>query len=156
MKLEHIAFNVADPVGVAAWYGEHCGLRVVRHIPEPAQTHFLTDSGSTVIEIYHNPPDQVPDYRSMDPLQFHLALTSADPVADSRRLMAAGATVVDDLQLADGSRLIMMRDPWGLALQICKRATPLLDAGEVVPADDLVKSTGFPSSSHADKFSAVG
>jgi len=26
----------------------------------------------------------------------------------------------------DGTRLIMLRDPWGLALQLCKRATPLL------------------------------
>jgi glyoxylase I family protein len=126
MILEHIAFNVADPVAVAAWYCEHCGLRVVRHNPERAQTHFLADDGATVIEIYCNPPDNVPDYRSMHPLLFHLALKSVDAVADSKRLAAAGATVVDEVRLPDGSHLIMMRDPWGLALQICQRATPLL------------------------------
>ena len=27
---------------------------------------------------------------------------------------------------ADGSRLIMLRDPWGLPLQLCKRSNPLL------------------------------
>lgn len=129
MKLEHIAFNVADPVAVAAWYGEHCGLRVVRHLPEPSQTHFLADSGSTVIEIYHNPPDQVPDYGAMNPLLFHLALASEDPAADTRRLLAAGATLVDEIRPADGTHLVMLRDPWGLALQLCKRATPLLDSG---------------------------
>ena len=128
MKLEHIAFNVADPVAVAAWYCEHCGLRVVRHTPERAQTHFLADDGSTIIEIYCNPPDGVPDYRSMHPLLFHLALESSDAVADAQRLMAAGAVVVDEVRLDDGSHLIMMRDPWGLALQICKRGTPLLNA----------------------------
>lgn len=126
MKLEHIAFNVADPVAIAAWYVEHCGLRVVRHIPQPAQTHFLADSGSSVIEIYHNPPDQVPDYRSMDPLLFHLALVSEDPTADSQRLIAAGGSMVDELRFPDGSHLIMMRDPWGIALQLCKRGTALL------------------------------
>lgn len=133
MKLEHIAFNVADPVAVAAWYCRHCGFRVVRHAPERAQTHFLADSESTVLEIYHNPPDHVPDYPSMDPLIFHLALASADPLADSRRLCVAGASVVGELRLPDGSHLIMMRDPWGLALQLCKRATPLLDTPETTP-----------------------
>jgi glyoxylase I family protein len=33
MKIEHIAFNVADPVAVAAWYAEHLGLTVVVHKP---------------------------------------------------------------------------------------------------------------------------
>ena len=127
MKIEHVAFNVADPVAVADWYCKHCGLRIVRHIPQPAQTHFLADSGSTVLEIYCNPPDQVPDYRKMDPLLFHLALASSDPVADSKRLMAAGATFVDEVKLPDGSHLMMLRDPWGVALQLCKRGRPLLD-----------------------------
>ena len=126
MKLEHVAFNVADPVAVAAWYCKHCGLRVVRHIPQPAQTHFLADDSATVLEIYRNPPDQVPDYRNLNPLLFHLALASADPAADAQRLIAAGACFVEQLRLADGTLLIMLRDPWGLALQLCKRAKPLL------------------------------
>jgi catechol 2,3-dioxygenase-like lactoylglutathione lyase family enzyme len=126
MKLEHVAFNVADPVAVAAWYGKHCGLRVVRHIPQPAQTHFLADDSTTVLEIYHNPPVQVPDYRNMNPLLFHLALASADPAADAQRLIAAGASFVEELRPAEGTVLIMLRDPWGLALQLCKRAKPLL------------------------------
>ena len=126
MKLEHVAFNVADPVAVAAWYRDHCGLRVVCHRPQAAQTHFLADSDSTILEIYCNPPDGVPDYGSMNPLIFHLALSSADPLADSTRLSAAGATFLSETHLDDGSHLVMMRDPWGLALQLCKRATPLL------------------------------
>jgi len=126
MKLEHVAFNVADPVAVAAWYGKHCGLRVVRHIPQPAQTHFLADDNATVLEIYCNPPEQVPDYRNMNPLLFHLALASADPAADAQRLIAAGASFVEEVRPAEGTLLIMLRDPWGLALQLCKRAKPLL------------------------------
>ncbi len=129
MKMEHVAFNVADPVAVADWYCRHCGFRVVRHVPRPAQTHFLADSGSSVIEIYCNPPDQVPDYRSMDPLLFHLALASADPETDAQRLMAVGASKVEEVRFDDGSLLIMLRDPWGLALQLCKRAKSLLPSG---------------------------
>jgi glyoxylase I family protein len=126
VKLEHVALNVADPVAVAAWYCEHLGLRVVRHIPQPAQTHFLADSGASIVEIYCNPPDKVPDYRSMDPLLLHLAFTSVDAVADSQRLIAAGATYATEVRLPDGSHLMMLRDPWGLALQVCQRVEPLL------------------------------
>ena len=126
MKIEHLAFNVADPVAVAAWYGKHFGLRVVRHIPQPTQTHFLADADATVLEIYCNPPDKIPDYRNMHPLLFHLAFVSTDPVADAERLMADGATYVDEVRQPDGSHLIMLRDPWGLALQLCKRTKALI------------------------------
>ena len=126
MKLEHFALNVSDPQAFAAWYGEHFQLRVVRHIPQPAQTHFLVDSDSSILEIYCNPPDKVPDYRALDPLIMHLAFSSDDPASDSRRLLAAGASFESELQLSDGSLLIMMRDPWGLAFQLCKRAKPLI------------------------------
>lgn len=127
MRIEHVALNVADPVAVAAWYTQHLGFTVVRHIPVPTQTHFLADeSGQTVIEIYCNPPDSVPDYAAMDPLQVHIAFVSPDPDTDTARLVAAGAHLVSELHLPDGSHLNMLRDPWGLALQLCKRATPLL------------------------------
>lgn len=126
MKIEHLALNVADPVAMAAWYTRQFQLRVVRHIPHPSQTHFLADSESTVLEIYRNPPDRVPDYASMDPLLLHVAFSSDDPAADARRLVAEGASVVGETRLADGSFLIMLRDPWGLALQLCHRSSPLI------------------------------
>ncbi len=126
MKIEHFAINVADPVAMAAWYVEQFGLKIVHHIPEPAQTHFLADADTTVLEIYCNPPDQVPDYAAMDPLLLHLAFTSDDPSADARRLLAGGASLVNEMHLPDGSHLMMLRDPWGLALQLCKRSSPLV------------------------------
>lgn len=127
MKIEHIAFNVADPVAVAAWYVQHLGLQIARHIPHPTQVHFLVDdAGTTVLEIYCNPPSEVPDYAAMNPLLFHLAFASECPADDSARLMAAGATWVEEIKVPDGTHLVMLRDPWGLALQLCKRAVPLL------------------------------
>ena len=125
MRIEHIAFNVADPVAMADWYVRHFGLRIVRHLPQPNQTHFLADDGGSVIEIYCNPPDQVPDYESMDPLLFHLAFASADPEEDAARLVAAGASRVSEVRPDDGSILLMLRDPWGVAFQLCRRAKPL-------------------------------
>ena len=79
-----------------------------------------------MIEVYHNPPDQVPIYSQMHPLLLHLAFVSIDPGADKARLLEAGATWVQDEHLPDGSYLVMMRDPWGLAIQFCKRGKPML------------------------------
>jgi len=126
MKIEHIAWNVADPVATAEWYTRHLGLTIVRLCPERNHTYFLGDSSSTLLEIYCNPPDQIPDYANMDPLLLHIAFSSDDPAKDAARLIAAGATLCSDDRKPDGTHLIMLRDPWGLALQLCKRAKPLL------------------------------
>jgi glyoxylase I family protein len=127
LNLEHIACNVADPAAIAAWYVEHLGMRVARHGGGPSNIHFLADAaGRTVIEIYCNAADPVPDYAAMNPLRFHIAFAAADPDAARSALVAAGATLVDDRTMPDGSRLLMLRDPWGLPLQLCKRAAPIL------------------------------
>ena len=127
MKLEHFALNVTDPVAMAAWYVEHLGLTVVRQMEDAPYTQFLADSSGTImLEVYNNPPDQVPLYAIMDPLQLHIAFVSADPEADMTALLAAGATLVEELRFDDGTHLVMLRDPWGLAIQFCKRGAPML------------------------------
>ena len=94
-------------------------------------THFLADSSGTILlEIYNNPPDQVPPYAAMDPLQLHVAFVSEDPETDKIALLDAGATFVEELFFDDGSHLAMLRDPWGLAIQLCKRGDPMLDDRE--------------------------
>jgi glyoxylase I family protein len=126
MVIEHFALNVPDPVAFAAWYQTHLGLTVVRHLPEANQTHFLADARGGVIEIYRNPAAPVPAYAEMHHLVLHLAFESADADADRARLLAAGATFVEAVLPPDGSKLYMLRDPWGVALQLCRRARPLL------------------------------
>lgn len=127
LNLEHIACNVADPPAMAAWYVEHLGMRIVRRSTDPSQIHFLADAaGRAVIEIYRNTGDAIPDYPAMNPIRFHIAFATADPDAARTALVAVGATLVDERTLPDGSRLLMMRDPWGVPLQLCKRQQPLL------------------------------
>ena len=127
MKLEHLALNVIDPVAMAAWYVEHFGMKTVRQKSDAPYTHFLADStGMILLEIYNNPPDQVPPCAEMDPLVLHIAFVSVDPEADKVALLAAGAILVDELRFDDGSHLVMLRDPWGLAIQLCKRGAPML------------------------------
>ncbi|MEX0329953.1 MAG: VOC family protein [Puniceicoccaceae bacterium] len=127
MKIEHFAWDMPDPVAAADWYCKHLGFRIVRHNPKGAQMTFLADdSGTVCIEIYRNPKVTTPDYPAMHPLLMHLALVSEDPEADRSRLEAAGATFFEEDKLADGSHLIMMKDPWGVSLQLCKRGNPFI------------------------------
>jgi len=127
MKMEHVALNVSDPAAASAWYRDHLGFEIVKSMATPPFTHFLRErAGTMMIEVYHNPPDEVPRYSEMNPLLLHLAFISADPEMDRTRLLAAGATFVEEQHLPDGTHLVMMRDPWGLAIQLAKRATPLL------------------------------
>lgn len=132
MKIEHFAMNVEEPLAMADWYVEHLGFKIVKQDRKsPYMTFLADDSGGVMIEIYQNPADQVPDYHNRDPLIMHLALVSEDPGADKKRLTKAGAEELSDEILEDGSRLVMLRDPWGLAIQLCKRANPMLRAREI-------------------------
>lgn len=122
MRIEHIAFNVADPVAMAAWYQRELGFRLKRALDDAALTHFLADdTGMMMIELYRNSAAAIPDYPAQHPLVLHLAVVSSDPAADRQRLCAAGASFVEEVHLANGSHLVMLRDPWGLPLQLCKR-----------------------------------
>lgn len=127
LAFEHLALNVSDPVAVAAWYVEHLGMTVVRQGPAPVHMHFLADaSRRAMIELYANDAAPRDGYRDLHPAQLHLAFTSADPTADTARLVAAGATLLDDQVAPDGSHLVMLRDPWGLPIQLARRAVPML------------------------------
>ncbi|MEX1063503.1 MAG: VOC family protein [Balneolaceae bacterium] len=132
MKIEHFAFNVEDPRGMADWCVEHLGLRIVRQKKEAPYLTFLADSsGRVMIEIYRDPADQVPDYNSMDPLIVHLAFVSEDCETDKNRLLKEGASLVAEDKLEDGSHMVMLRDPWGFPIQLWKRAAPMLTEKEI-------------------------
>lgn len=128
MRIEHIAFQVEFPQLVAAWYRDHMGMTIKRASDQGPQMHFLAcDNDHVMFEFYYNPIASLPDYASMHPLLLHTAWVSNDPVKDRARLIAAGATAVDDVVTTPtGDQLAMLRDPWGLALQLVKRAQPML------------------------------
>ncbi len=127
MRIEHVAFNVSDSIAVAEWYVKHFGMTVVRQAPPPTDTRFLADSeGRTVLELYNNRDAPVLDYAAQDPLMLHLAFKVEHAPEERDRLAAAGATLVREDSLPNGDMLIMMRDPWGLAVQLCQRGVPLV------------------------------
>ena len=129
MKIEHFAINVADPIAMADWYVKQLGMTIARKMDGGPNTHFLADtSGQVMLEIYNIPPDEVPPYADMKPLLVHLAFVCENPEEKRAELEKAGATFAEEVRIKDGSHLVMMRDPWGLAIQLCKRGVPMLKA----------------------------
>ena len=128
MKIEHTAYQVEDPVALAQWYVAHLGMTIKRQQDSSPFGHFLADDGDTVmLEFYNNPKVRVPDYRAIDPLVLHIAFRAADVAGARARLIAAGATPEGDVrQDAMGDTLAMLRDPWGLAVQLVKRVTAMI------------------------------
>lgn len=128
VKIEHVAFQVADPRAVARWYCEHLGTTIKRAQSVPPYGHFLADSAGTVmLEFYSHASVPVPDYRAMNPMLLHVAFSARDIDAERARLIAAGAMPEGEAQTnPDGDRLAMLRDPWGLAIQLASRAAPMV------------------------------
>jgi len=130
MKIEHAGLTVQDPLRAAEWYCQQLGFRIARGMQTSPYTHFLADaSGNVMLEIYNNPAAPVPDYAAMDPLILHIAFDVQDETVEAARdrLLAAGATLYSDLTITpSGDRLVMLRDPWGLAIQLAQRSQPML------------------------------
>jgi glyoxylase I family protein len=124
MRIEHFAINVAEPVNVAAWYVKQMGWQIRKSETKPPFAQFVADSsGNVMVEIYNNPAAAVPNYREMDPLILHIGLECGpDLEAVRQRLIDAGATDAGGIIVTPrGDRLAMLRDPWGLAIQLCNR-----------------------------------
>jgi glyoxylase I family protein len=128
IRLEHVAINVEDPAAMASWYCDNLGMKVVRKGPPPANMRFVSDAGANMmLELYNNPPDEVPDYPSMNPLSLHIAFMVDDVKAIIRKLIDAGATIAVDFNTTEaGDEIVILRDPWGVPIQFIKRAKPML------------------------------
>jgi len=127
MIFEHFALNVEHPVEMANWYIENLEMKVVRSLDKSPFTHFLADtSGRVILEIYSNNDAKFPDHKNAHPLEFHIAFIVEDIEQIKNKLINAGAILEEDLKLDDGSNLIMLRDPFGVCIQLCKRAKPMM------------------------------
>jgi catechol 2,3-dioxygenase-like lactoylglutathione lyase family enzyme len=128
MKIEHLAFNVKEPRALAQWYVENLGLRIIRGDEEPPYIHFLADdNGETILEIYSNPLGTYVDYGPMHPVTFHIAFSVDNITHERERLLKVGCTAAGErATTVSGDQLAFVRDPWGYAIQLVKRVTPLL------------------------------
>lgn len=117
---EHLAVNVPDKAAFVDWYVANLGLELIRD--KPGKMAFLADSqGVTMLEVYSNPNAGRLDLAATDPLAVHIAFEVDDPAADADALVAAGATIHDPYKAAGDDSMVMLRDPFGLGLQLVKR-----------------------------------
>jgi glyoxylase I family protein len=128
VKIEHVALQVSDPVALSRWYVEHLGLTVKRAQTESPFGHFLGDDGDAVmLEFYGYPNLPVPDYVRMEPLLLHVAFHVDDVAATRTRLLGAGAAAVGDVQVNEvGDEVAMLRDPWGIPVQLVRRRVRMI------------------------------
>jgi catechol 2,3-dioxygenase-like lactoylglutathione lyase family enzyme len=125
---EHLAFNVKDPPKIAQWYVDHLGMKIYRASPPPGKGRFVGDaSGNMMFELLGNDAAPVFDCSSYNHNSLHVAFMTDNIIATRDSLLAAGATVVEDITATpSGDNVLMMRDPFGLAIQFVMRVKPML------------------------------
>ena len=124
MIFEHFAINVTDPIAIADWYVKNVGLTIVRQQNQAPFMTFLADkTGRVVMELYYRPEQAIMNFVDQHSLTFHFAMEASNAESEKNRLLQVGATLFEEQHLDDGSYLVMLRDPWGICLQICQRAS---------------------------------
>jgi predicted enzyme related to lactoylglutathione lyase len=123
MVFEHFALNVANIEQAVDWYCQHLGLTIASQQKVAPYMTFLADStGRVVLELYSREDALKRNFETEHPLTFHVAFVSEDAQADKQRLVEQGASFFEEVHKPDGSHLVMLRDPWGMPLQLCQRA----------------------------------
>ena len=124
MIFEHFAINVPDPLAIANWYVNNVGLTIVRQQTQAPFITFLADkTGRVIMELYYRPEQTIMNFRGQHSLTFHFAMETSNAETEKNRLLQMGATFFEEQQLNDGSHLVILRDPWGICLQICQRGS---------------------------------
>jgi glyoxylase I family protein len=128
LRFEHFALNVPDPQKMVNWYVENMGMKIMRKGGPPTYGSFVSDpGGNMMLELQLNSGYPVLDLSKIDPPAMHFAFVVDDVVALRTALVASGATVAEELRETNtGDQVLVLRDPWGFAIQFIKRGTAML------------------------------
>ena len=128
VRFEHIALNVEDPGAAAAWYRDNMGMKIVRAGEKFASKRFVSDAGGNMMfEFYYSEKAASSDWSAVDNHTLHIAFAVDDVQAVHDRLVAAGAKPDWEVEtIGEGDVITIVRDPWGIAIQLLKRAKPML------------------------------
>ncbi|MBC8872516.1 MAG: VOC family protein [Planctomycetes bacterium] len=130
IQFEHFALNVEQPHEIADWYVRTLGCQVLLKMEAEPHTVFLADANGRVFwELYKNSKAQMSRVCHGDPAVFHVAVAVDDLDEVKSKVWEAGGTFVEEVRTDSGSVLLMMRDPWGIALQLCSRVPPFVGGG---------------------------
>ncbi|MCX6135381.1 MAG: VOC family protein [Ignavibacteriales bacterium] len=135
IRPEHVAFNVPDPVAAVKWYTDNLGMKVMRQGGAPTFTSFIADSnGHMMMELFHNAEYPLLEPAKISHMSIHLAFMVPDIGVIKTKLLAARATLTEDItKTPSGDQVLMLRDPWGLPIQFVQRVKPMLKPTGVRP-----------------------
>ncbi len=127
IQFEHFALNVEQPHEIADWYVRTFGCQIILKMDAEPHTVFLADANGRVFwELYRNQKAPMTNVCHSDPLVFHLAVAVDELDGTKSEVMEAGGAFIEEVRTDSGSVLLMMRDPWGIALQLCCRIPPFI------------------------------
>jgi glyoxylase I family protein len=127
LYIEHFAMNVIDSRAKAKWYGENLQSIIVRDGKAPTYGMFIADTGKNMMFELYQQEYPVVDFTALSPMSIHVAFMVSDVQEAQKKLVAAGATVVENSsKRSSGDIVAMLRDPWGLPIQLVKRGNPML------------------------------
>jgi catechol 2,3-dioxygenase-like lactoylglutathione lyase family enzyme len=130
IRVEHLAVAVDDPAAFAAWYEGNLGCAQIREaVDDQGQpTRFLRlPGGQMLLEVLR---DQAlaSGFAGISFRRLHLAFHVDDVATTLRALVAAGATMeAKPITTPAGDELAMVRDPWGMPVQLVRRNRPFED-----------------------------
>ncbi len=127
-RIEHLGLNVSDPTSVANWYVQNLGMKIIREDKKPPFVTFISDKGNHfVIEFYKKDKFPKIDFHKINYMSYHFAFMVDSINIFKSKLSSRGAKVMEDIsKLPSGDQVLMMRDPWGMPLQLVERVNPML------------------------------
>lgn len=128
MTIEHIGLSVPAPRSMAEWYCGHLGFRHIRGggSDSDGAAFIADDVGETVLEIFKLPEVDALPLRDLIPIQLHVAIDCRDPYKTAMALVKHGAEFVGEAprNTYKGEKYLI-RDPWGLVIQLVNREAKL-------------------------------
>jgi glyoxylase I family protein len=129
MKIEHIGLCIENPISAAEWWVANLGFRFLRKLGTDAGgAAFIADHQGTVLEFAKL--EEVPslDLGKLEFIQLHFALECQDTMEEARRLEKVGAILVGESpRNAYKNEKLIIKDPWGICIQLIHREDPLKD-----------------------------
>jgi catechol-2,3-dioxygenase len=128
MSIEHIGLCVDEPFDMADWYVKNLNFTILKKDGSKNDgVVFIEDSkGKTILELYNAPGIERINFSSLTPLQFHIAIEVENPYEKSLDLEKVGAKIEgESIRNNYKGEKYMVRDPWGVTLQILNRKPKL-------------------------------
>jgi predicted enzyme related to lactoylglutathione lyase len=123
VRFEHMAINVDNPKAIADWYVKYVGLEI---LSASKKMIFVRDPGSHFMFELYKKPNANGSYSSMNHAATHVAFSTGDAQALSKKMVEGGAKILKTTTNPAGDTVINMKDPWGNKLQVIHRVKPKL------------------------------